>query len=275
MYRTGDWVRLNADGECMFAGRIDGQVKIRGYRVELAEIDACLRQLPGIESAVVRVVGEDADRQLAAYLVPQHWAAQDEARQAVVDGIRAALKLALPEHLVPHYLMLLEHLPVTLNGKVDVKALPEPVAVTALYRAPETALQMQVAAIWADVLQQAQVGLDDNFFALGGHSLLATQVVSRIRQQLRLDVALRALFDTADLSGFVEALQGLEQVAGERSRCWTGRCHCRFRTPSIASGCSGSCTRKAPPTTPPGHPLARPGGPGRVAGRVRCAGDAP
>ena len=214
MYRTGDWVRLNADGERVFAGRIDGQVKIRGYRVELAEIDTCLRQLPGIESAVVRVVGEDADRQLAAYLVPQHWAAQDEARQAVVDSIRAALKRALPEHLVPHYLMLLERLPVTLNGKVDVRALPEPVAVTAVYRAPETPLQMQVAAIWADVLQQTQVGLDDNFFALGGHSLLATQVVSRIRQQLRLDVALRVLFDTADLSSFAEALQGLEQVAG-------------------------------------------------------------
>ncbi|WEK32623.1 MAG: non-ribosomal peptide synthase/polyketide synthase [Candidatus Pseudomonas phytovorans] len=218
MYRTGDWVRLNADGERVFAGRIDGQVKIRGYRVELAEIDACLRQLPGIENAVVRVVGEGADRQLAAYLVPQHWAAQEEARQGVVDGIRAALKLALPEHLVPQYLMLLERLPVTLNGKVDVKALPEPVAVTALYRAPETALQQQVAAIWADVLQQAQVGLDDNFFALGGHSLLATQVVSRIRQQLRLDVALRVLFDTADLCAFAEALQGLEQVAGGEIR---------------------------------------------------------
>ena len=214
MYRTGDWIRLNADGERVFAGRIDGQVKIRGYRVELAEVDTCLRQLPGIENAVVRVIGEDADRQMAAWLVPQHWAAQEEARQAVVDGIRAALKLALPEHLVPHYLMLLEHLPVTLNGKVDVKMLPEPVAVTAVYRAPETALQRQVAAIWADVLQQTQVGLDDNFFALGGHSLLATQVVSRIRQQLRLDVALRVLFDTADLAAFAEALQGLEQVAG-------------------------------------------------------------
>ncbi|MBK4996151.1 non-ribosomal peptide synthetase [Pseudomonas sp. S37] len=214
MYRTGDWVRLNADGERVFAGRIDGQVKIRGYRVELAEVDSCLRQLPGIESAIVRVVGEGADRQLAAYLVPQQWAALEETRQAVVDGIRAALKLALPEHLVPQYLMLLERLPVTVNGKVDVKALPEPVAVTTLYRAPETPLQAQVAAIWADVLQQTQVGLDDNFFALGGHSLLATQVVSRVRQQLRLDVALRVLFDTADLCAFVEAVQGLEQVAG-------------------------------------------------------------
>ncbi|MBA1200986.1 amino acid adenylation domain-containing protein [Pseudomonas capeferrum] len=214
MYRTGDWVRQNRDGERVFAGRIDGQVKIRGYRVELAEIESCLRTLPGIDSGVVRLLGEEANRQLVAYLAPQHWPVEEDARQAVVDSLRATLKQTLPEHMVPHYLMLLERLPVTANGKVDRKALPEPVAATARYRAPETPLQRQVAAIWADVLQVPQVGLDDNFFALGGHSLLATQVVSRIRQQLHLEVALRLLFDTLDLAGFTQALQAQDKVEG-------------------------------------------------------------
>ncbi len=214
MYRSGDWVRECADGALQFAGRMDGQVKIRGYRVELAEIDTCLRQQPGIDNLVVRVVGQGAEAQLAAYLVPQAWPADGDARRVFTDQLRAALRLTLPEHLVPQYLVLLEHLPVTANGKVDLKALPEPLATVARYRAPESALQREVAAIWAEVLQTGQVGLDDNFFALGGHSLLATQVVSRVRQQLKLDVALRVLFDTTDLQGFTGVLEGLEHAQG-------------------------------------------------------------
>ncbi|WAH56505.1 amino acid adenylation domain-containing protein [Pseudomonas silvicola] len=214
MYRSGDWVRHTAEGELQFAGRMDGQVKIRGYRVELAEIDLCLRQQPGIDNVVVRRVGKESEAQLVAYLVPQAWPADEAARQALIDSIRASLKLTLPDPLVPHYLHLLERLPVTANGKVDLKALPEPVATVAQYRAPHTPLQVQVAAIWADVLQAGQVGLDDNFFALGGHSLLATQVVSRIRQQLELDVPLRALFDTRDLEAFTQVMAGLEYTDG-------------------------------------------------------------
>ncbi len=214
MYRSGDWVRHTAEGALQFAGRIDGQVKLRGYRVELAEIDACLRQQTGIDNVVVRLVGEEGDAQLAAYLVPQAWPGDDDARRAFLDSLRASLRQALPEHLVPQYLLLLERLPVTANGKVDAKALPAPVATVAEYRAPGTPTQVEVAAIWADVLQVGQVGLDDNFFALGGHSLLATQVVSRIRQQLKVDVALRALFDTADLQGFAQVVEGLGQDLG-------------------------------------------------------------
>ncbi len=214
MYRSGDWVRQTAEADLQFAGRIDGQVKIRGYRVELAEIDSCLRQQPGIDNVVVRLVGKEGDAQLAAYLVPQAWPADEDARRTFVDGVRARLRQALPEHLVPQYLALLERLPVTANGKVDTRALPESVATVAEYRAPRTPMQIQVAAIWAEVLQVGQVGLDDNFFALGGHSLLATQVVSRMRQQLNVEVALRTLFDTTDLEGFAQLVEGLGQKLG-------------------------------------------------------------
>ncbi|MDE1165520.1 MAG: amino acid adenylation domain-containing protein [Pseudomonas sp.] len=214
MYRSGDWVRHNRDGQLLFAGRMDGQVKIRGHRVELAEIDSHLRQLPGVDNVVVRLVGTDDNRQLAAYVVPEGWTPDEDAQRRFSDGLRAALKHALPDHLVPQYLVVLQHLPVTANGKVDGKALPQPSATQAEYRAPVTPLQVKVAAIWADVLHAGQVGLDDNFFALGGHSLLATQVVSRIRQQLKLEVALRLLFDSPDLQAFTQALQGLEQAQG-------------------------------------------------------------
>ncbi|MRF43345.1 amino acid adenylation domain-containing protein [Escherichia coli] len=209
LYRSGDWVRQGSD--LQFAGRMDGQVKIRGYRVELAEIENQLRALGGVTNALVRVHGQAPQLQLAAWLVPSQMPVD---RLAWQESIRASLKSLLPEHMVPTHLMVLEHLPVTVNGKVDVKALPEPVATQVAYQAPQTPLQTQLAQIWAQVLQVPQVGLGDNFFALGGHSLLATQAVSRIRKQLGLDIPLRSLFDTVDLQAFAQAVAEGEQGAG-------------------------------------------------------------
>lgn len=209
LYRSGDWVRQGSD--LQFAGRMDGQVKIRGYRVELAEIENQLRALGGVANALVRVHGQAPQLQLAAWLVPSQMPADSLAWQ---ESIRTTLKSLLPEHMVPTHLMVLEHLPVTVNGKVDVKALPEPVATQVAYQAPQTPLQMQLAQIWAQVLQVPQVGLGDNFFALGGHSLLATQAVSRIRKQLGVDIPLRTLFDTVDLQAFAQAVAEGEQGAG-------------------------------------------------------------
>ncbi|SMF01179.1 MULTISPECIES: non-ribosomal peptide synthetase [unclassified Pseudomonas] len=211
LYRSGDWVRHNAAGELQFAGRMDGQVKIRGYRVELAEIEQQLLSLEGVANAVVRVKGQAPEAVLAAWLVPSQMPTDSQAWQ---DTIRATLKGLLPEHMVPTHLMVLAQLPVTVNGKVDVKALPEPVATQAAYLAPVTPLQVQLAQIWAEVLQVPQVGLSDNFFALGGHSLLATQAVSRVRKHLGLDIPLRTLFDTVDLQAFAQAVAEGEQGAG-------------------------------------------------------------
>ncbi|MFJ3111497.1 amino acid adenylation domain-containing protein [Pseudomonas putida] len=209
LYRSGDWVRQGND--LQFAGRMDGQVKIRGYRVELAEIENQLRALDGVANALVRVQGQAPQLQLAAWLVPSEMPADCQAWQ---DSTRATLKSRLPEHMVPTHLMVLEHLPVTANGKVDVKALPEPVATLQAYQAPESPLQVQLATIWAEVLQVPQVGLTDNFFALGGHSLLATQAVSRVRKQLGVDIPLRTLFDTVDLLAFAQAVAEGEQGTG-------------------------------------------------------------
>ncbi|MBF8667868.1 amino acid adenylation domain-containing protein [Pseudomonas putida] len=209
LYRSGDWVRQGSD--LQFAGRMDGQVKIRGYRVELGEIENQLRALDGVANALVRVHGQAPQLQLAAWLVPSQMPADSLAWQ---ESIRASLKSLLPEHMVPTHLMVLEYLPVTVNGKVDVKALPEPVATQVAYQAPQTPLQIQLAQIWAQVLQVPQVGLGDNFFALGGHSLLATQAVSRIRKQLGVDIPLRTLFDTVDLQAFAQAVAEGEQGAG-------------------------------------------------------------
>ncbi|MFK0271736.1 amino acid adenylation domain-containing protein [Pseudomonas asiatica] len=209
LYRSGDWVHQGSD--LQFAGRMDGQVKVRGYRVELAEIENQLRALGGVANALVRVHGQAPQLQLAAWLVPSQMPADSLAWQ---ESIRASLKSLLPEHMVPTHLIVLEHLPVTVNGKVDVKALPEPVATQVAYQAPQTPLQAQLAQIWAQVLQVPQVGLGDNFFALGGHSLLATQAVSRIRKQLGVDIPLRSLFDTVDLQAFAQAVAEGEQGAG-------------------------------------------------------------
>ncbi|WP_277964676.1 non-ribosomal peptide synthetase [Pseudomonas sp. RIT-To-2] len=202
-YRTGDWVSHTRHGELVFGGRRDGQVKIRGHRIEIAEVERCLLAVPGVASAVVRVAGEGDTQQLAAYLVP---ASGQETATPWLESVREVLKQRLAEPFVPSHLILLERLPVTVNGKLDLKALPEPTAVMATYVAPATPLQVHLASIWAQVLQVEQVGLKDDFFSLGGHSLLATQVVSRVRQQLGVDVALRTLFDTADLQAFADAV---------------------------------------------------------------------
>ncbi|MFJ4258068.1 amino acid adenylation domain-containing protein, partial [Pseudomonas monteilii] len=212
MYRSGDWMTRDRAGQLHFCGRIDGQVKIRGHRIELSEVENCLRRLPGIQAAVARCAGVEGNLQLVAYLVPQATRGEADLRQSFVEQVREALRASLPEHMVPAHILLLDALPVTANGKLDVKALPAPVASRLTYRAPSTHLQETIARIWADVLQVEQVGLDDNFFALGGHSLLATQVVSRARKQLALDVPLRALFDTFTLETFCNVLQGLDKA---------------------------------------------------------------
>ena len=196
LYRTGDLARYRADGVVEYIGRVDHQVKVRGFRIELGEIEACLRERAGVREAVVLA---DNDR-LIAYLVSS---APD-----TPEVYRAALRERLPDYMVPAHLVFLDSLPLTPNGKLDRKALPA-VDVARLSKghvAPVTLREQQVAAIWAEVLELPQVGLDDHFFELGGHSLLATRVVSRVRQVLALEVALKTLFEHPRLEDFVQAL---------------------------------------------------------------------
>ncbi|WP_301128295.1 non-ribosomal peptide synthetase, partial [Streptomyces cacaoi] len=193
LYRTGDVVRWTADGVLEYAGRGDDQVKVRGHRIELGEIEAALTRCAGVaQAAVVARETGSGSKQLVAYLVP---AAQGAVIS--VDALRDQLAARLPEYMVPATFMVLDALPLTANGKLNRKALPEPaVARTEEARtAPRTPTEEALAAIWAEVLGVEQVGADDDFFALGGDSISSLKVVSRIRGALGAALSPRALFD--------------------------------------------------------------------------------
>ncbi|WP_419735511.1 amino acid adenylation domain-containing protein [Pseudomonas sp. COR18] len=213
LYRAGDLARYRAEGCIEYIGRLDHQVKIRGFRIELGEIDARLREQVAVQEVSVIDIDGPGGKQLVAYLVPSDPTLLEADPQ--VQGqwrreLREHLKAVLPDYMVPAHWVLLRQMPLTANGKLDRRALPAPDAAQAQrsHVAPVTAVQQQVAQIWAEVLKIERVGLDDNFFELGGHSLLATQVISRIRQSLELELSLRDLFEAQDLAAFVRKAEG-------------------------------------------------------------------
>ncbi|CAK15987.1 non-ribosomal peptide synthetase [Pseudomonas entomophila] len=210
LYRTGDLARHTVSGEIEYIGRMDHQVKIRGFRIELGEIEACLLAQPGVRQAAVLALPGIGGAQLVAYVVM----AEGGEPQARRDALRQGLRQDLPDYMVPAHFLLLDALPLTTNGKLDRKALPSPDASQpqAAFRAPASELEQRLAAVWESVLDIERVGLDDDFFALGGHSLLATQVISRVRQVLGRQVALRTLFEHTTLGGFAQALAPQDDV---------------------------------------------------------------
>ncbi|WP_346656797.1 non-ribosomal peptide synthase/polyketide synthase [Pseudomonas sp. SWRI18] len=210
VYRSGDLTRGRADGVVDYLGRVDHQVKIRGFRIELGEIEARLREQDSVGETVVVAQEGPTGKQLVAYVVPADTNLADQAEFR--DSLRRALKARLPDYMMPAHFMFLAQMPLTPNGKLDRKGLPQPDAAQSqgVWVEPVTALQQQVAAIWAEVLGVERVGLVDNFFELGGHSLLVMQVISRLRQLLAREVALRTLFEQPQLEGFVLALQTLD-----------------------------------------------------------------
>ncbi|MCC9185003.1 amino acid adenylation domain-containing protein [Mycolicibacterium mageritense] len=176
MYRTGDLVRWGADGQLRYVGRADKQVKIRGYRIELGEIQATLARLDGVDQAVV-IAREDrpGDKRLVGYIT----GSADPAE------LRSALGQRLPAYMVPAAVVVLDALPLTVNGKLDRRALPAPEyrGAGGEYRAPATPVEEILAGIYAQVLGVERVGVDDSFFDLGGDSILSMQVVARARAQ--------------------------------------------------------------------------------------------
>ncbi|HST47695.1 amino acid adenylation domain-containing protein [Jatrophihabitans sp.] len=202
MYRTGDLVRRRPDGSLDYAGRADGQVKVRGFRVELGEVETALLAVPGVREAAVLLREDDpGDKHLVGYVVGS----------STVEAVREQLRQRLPEHLVPTRWVRLDRLPLTVNGKLDRRALPapEPDGATG-YQAPRTPTEAKLAAIWAEVLHRGQVGAADDFFALGGHSLLATRLVAAVNQQMTAQLSLRTLFRHPVLSDLAAQLDGAE-----------------------------------------------------------------
>ncbi|HEX2191397.1 MAG TPA: non-ribosomal peptide synthetase, partial [Longimicrobiaceae bacterium] len=208
LYRTGDRVRLDAEGELEFLGRTDHQVKLRGFRIEPGEVEAALLGHPGVRDAVV-VLREDVpgDPRLAAYGVPR--------RPGLAAGeLREHLRARLPAPMVPSAWAVLDAMPRTPNGKTDRAALPAPEHAggpAREYVPPRTPVQAALAGIWADVLGVERVGADDDFLHLGGHSLLAMRVASRVRDALGAELAAAAVLEErtlAALAARVEAACG-------------------------------------------------------------------
>jgi natural product biosynthesis luciferase-like monooxygenase protein len=192
MYRTGDRARWRQDGVMEFLGRADFQVKVRGYRIEPGEIEALVRQMPGVNECVV-MLREDrpGDQRLVAYVVPALRTRVDPA------GIRDALRARLPEYMVPAHVLAIDELPLTPNRKIDRKALPAPdagLAPVVESAKPESEIDKQIAEVWQEMLGREGVGVDDNFFDLGGHSLLVVRVHRKLQEVLGRSLALTDLY---------------------------------------------------------------------------------
>ncbi len=198
LYRTGDLARWLPDGNIEFLGRIDHQVKIRGFRIELGEIENYLLKNEDIKEAVVTArEGEArAQRYLCAYIVPQD---SHAGKELTVSELREYLLKELPDYMVPAYFIHLEKIPLTSNGKIDRKALPEPAKETiktgAKYVAPANETEEKIVEIWQAILGIERIGVEDDFFELGGDSILASQCIARMREEFQVDISLRKIFE--------------------------------------------------------------------------------
>ena len=226
LYASGDIGRLLPDGSVDFIGRKDFQVKIRGFRIELGEIETVLVKHPRVAKAVVQVKSKGQGHQaLAAYVVLHH--AHGEAASAnspvptspssppisqslLIDELRSFSKQTLPEYMVPSVFIFLDRLPETANGKIDMKALPEPVwtsaassggSGTAAIVEPRNDTERALCEIWCNLLNLSSISIHDNFFELGGNSLTAARLLSSIKRQLGVELNVSLLFHSPTVAG--------------------------------------------------------------------------
>ncbi|HVI46038.1 MAG TPA: non-ribosomal peptide synthase/polyketide synthase [Chitinophaga sp.] len=212
LYRTGDLGRWLPDGSIEYLGRIDDQVKVRGYRIELGEIESVLEQYDDISKAVVVAKGTADNKVLVAYII----AGGEFDRNAVI----AWLENRLPEYMVPSLFVKIDSIPVTANGKVDRKALPDPDAVALAgneYVAPRNETEEVLAEIWGQLLEVDQVGVYDDFFALGGHSLLSIRLIAAVRKKTGVEMSLSEVFETPTIAAMTEYISRLQSAAGEEA----------------------------------------------------------
>jgi amino acid adenylation domain-containing protein len=206
LYQTGDLATFQADGNIRYLGRVDHQVKVRGYRIELGEIEAALSRHPGVaECTVVLQEKRQGDPQIAAYFVPK------TGQVLNLSELKSFLKLRLPGYMVPAAFVSLEEMPLTPNGKIDRRSLPEPVVWTESVGlddgAPRSPIEEMLVQIWKEVLQVEDVRINDNFFDLGGHSLLATSLTIRLRQLFELEFSLQSIFAASTIAEMAEVIE--------------------------------------------------------------------
>ncbi|MEO7019448.1 MAG: amino acid adenylation domain-containing protein, partial [Ktedonobacteraceae bacterium] len=217
LYKTGDLARYWPDGTIEFLGRSDTQVKIRGFRVELGEIEATLTRHPGVLVAVADAHRDiSGEKSLVAYVVPR------QEQLPALTELRSYLQARLPAYMLPSNFVFLAALPMTANGKVDRRRLPELAEHMSLHVegscvAPSTPTEEQMAAIWIDALKLARLSIHDDFFLIGGHSLLAVQLITRIRSAWQIALPLRDLFAYSTVAGLSERVDAVVQAqqAGE------------------------------------------------------------
>ena len=201
LYKSGDLARCLPDGNLEYLGRIDEQVKVRGYRIELGEIESVLQQFPGVtDCAVAAKADGENQKRLVGYVVTE----SGFDRRAITGF----LLTKLPDYMVPQLLVQLPQIPLTGNGKVDKKILPNPDAselLTDAYIAPTTKTETKISAVWKAVLNVKQVGSAANFFELGGSSLLAAQVVAVLKQQYGYELPIMKLYQYPTVSARVAA----------------------------------------------------------------------
>ncbi|WP_435541504.1 lichenysin non-ribosomal peptide synthetase LicA [Bacillus paralicheniformis] len=207
IYRTGDMARWLADGCLEFIGRIDHQVKIRGQRIELGEIEHHLLTHEMIQEAAVLAVDTGAgDQMICAYFTADQELSSEEPRRHAAEG--------LPGYMIPSVFMQLQELPLTGNGKVDRRALPEPDVAQAAqkeYTAPRSRTEAQLADLWQEVLNVPKIGVHDNFFELGGHSLIGMTLIARIQQEMNVDLQLKDLFQAPTIETLAQAAAKAEK----------------------------------------------------------------
>ena len=209
LYRSGDLARQLPNGDLAYLGRIDEQVKIRGYRIEPGEIERAMLRYPGVKQAVV-LAKDDAngDKRLIGYVVIA----------GLFDrpGLAQFLHTTLPDYMVPALLMPVEAIPLTANGKVDHKALPNPDAsdlLTNAYVAPGNRTQENLIGVWKQVLQVSRIGLNDNFFELGGNSLLAVKTIALLQQEYQYDIAVTKLYQFPTVGQLADFMEGRKKLA--------------------------------------------------------------
>ncbi|MEG4815829.1 amino acid adenylation domain-containing protein [Microcoleus sp. K5-D4] len=204
LYRTGDLGRFLPDGNIEFLGREDFRLKIRGFRIEAGEIEAALNEHPAVKASIVTAFGENhSQKRLVAYIVPQQNAAP------AVEELRQFLSEKLPDYMVPSALIILDALPLSANGKVNRKALPEPDAAipeAKIFVAPRTPIEAMLAKICCEVLGIEQLSIADNFFELGGNSLLAIQLAAKVRESCQIELPLCDIFAGQSLAVLAEKI---------------------------------------------------------------------